>query len=57
MMKLIFHLNYYLLILKFSKILKTFANASSANIKFSKIQLFKMMLSGGILGNALVAIL
>ena len=39
-----------------SKICKAFANGSSANIKFSKTQLFKMTQSGGILGELLVAI-
>ena len=32
---------------QFSKIRKTFANGLSANIKFSKTQLFKMIQSGG----------
>ena len=36
-----------------SKICKAFANGSSANIKFSKTQLFKMTQSGGILGELL----
>ena len=34
-----------------SKIHKSFANGSSANIKFSKTQLSKMIQSGGILGD------
>ena len=37
-----------------SKIRKAFGNGSSANIKFSKTQLSKMMQSGGILGELLV---
>ena len=39
-----------------SKIRETFANGSSANTKFSKTQLSKMIQSGGILGELLVAI-
>ena len=39
-----------------SKIRKAFANGSSANIKFSKTQLSKMIESGGILVELLVAI-
>ena len=39
-----------------SKIHNVFANGSSANIKFSKTQLSKVILSGGILGELLVAI-
>ena len=38
-----------------SKIRKAFANGSSANIKFLKTQLSKMIQSGGILGDLLVA--
>ena len=38
-----------------SKICKTFVNGSSANRKFWKTQLSKMMESGGILGGLLVA--
>ena len=38
------------------KICKAFVNSSSANIKFSKTQLFKMIHSGGILGELLVGI-
>ena len=38
-----------------SKICKAFTNDSSANIKFSKTQLSKMILSGRILGELLVA--
>ena len=36
-----------------SKILKTFANGSSTNIKFSKSQLSKMIQSGGFASNFL----
>ena len=36
------------------KICKAFVNSSSANIKFSKTQLFKMIHSGGILGELLL---
>ena len=39
-----------------SKICKAFVNGSSANIKFSKTQLSKMIQSGGILGELLVAL-
>ena len=39
-----------------SKIRKAFANGSSANIKFSKIHLSKMIQSGGILGELIAAI-
>ena len=39
-----------------SKIRKAFANGLSANIKFSKTQLPKMIQSGGILGELLVAL-
>ena len=39
-----------------SKICKALANGSSANIKFSKTQLSKMIQSGGILGELLVAL-
>ena len=39
-----------------SKIRKAFPNGWSANIKFSKTQLYKMTQSGGILGELLVAI-
>ena len=38
-----------------SKIRKAFANGSSANIKFSKIQMSNMIQLGGILGNLLLA--
>ena len=38
------------------KICKGFPNGSSANIKFSKIQLSKMIQPGGILGELLVAL-
>ena len=41
---------------QFSKIRKAFANGSSANIKFSKTQLSKMIQSEGIFGELLVAI-
>ena len=40
-----------------SKIRKAFANGSSANIKFLKTQLPKMIQSEGILGELLVAIM
>ena len=43
MMKHIFLINYYYLIHK----LQVFANGSSANIKFSKTELSKMVQSGG----------
>ena len=39
-----------------SKIRKAFANASSANIKFPKTQLSKMIQLGGILGELLIAL-
>ena len=39
-----------------SKIRKTFANGSSANIKFSKTKLSKMTQSRGILGDFIAAI-
>ena len=39
-----------------SKIRKAFANGSSANIRFLKTQLFKMIQSGGILSNFIAAI-
>ena len=39
-----------------SKICKAFANGSSANIKFSKTQLSKMIQSGGIVGELIAAI-
>ena len=39
-----------------SKICKAFATGSSANIKFSKTELSKMMQSGGILGDLIVGI-
>ena len=39
-----------------SKIRKAFANGSSANIRFLKTQLFKMIQSGGILGDFIAAI-
>ena len=39
-----------------SKIERAFANSSSANIKFSKSQLSKMMQLGGILGELVVHI-
>ena len=39
-----------------SKIRKAFATGSSANIKFSKTQLFKMIQSGGILGELITGI-
>ena len=39
-----------------SKIRKAFANGSSANLIFSKIQLSKMIQTGRILGELLVAI-
>ena len=39
-----------------SKIRKAFANASSANIKFPKTQLSKMIQSRGILGELLIAL-
>ena len=39
---------------QFSKIRKAFANGSSANIKFSKTQLFEIVQSGGILGRLLL---
>ena len=39
-----------------SKIRKAFPNGWSANIKFSKTQLYKMTQSGGILGELIVAI-
>ena len=45
MMKLIFHVNYCYLTHKSQK----FANGSSANVKFSKTQLSKMIQSGGFL--------
>ena len=45
--KLFFHIHYYLLIHKLSKICYVFANGSSANIKFSKAQLSKMIEWGG----------
>ena len=48
-MKLIFHINYYYLIHKVSKISKAFENDSSAKMKFAKIQLCNMMQSGGIM--------
>ena len=49
MMKLIFHINYYLLMHKSQKFVKLFANRSLANITFSKTQLCKMIQSGGFL--------
>ena len=39
-----------------SKIRKAFANDSSANVKFSKTQLSKMIQSGGILGDLIAAL-
>ena len=39
-----------------SKVPKAFTNGSSANIKFSKIYLSKMILWGGILGELIVGI-
>ena len=39
-----------------SKIRKAFANDSSANVKFSKTQLSKMIQSGEILGDLIAAI-
>ena len=39
-----------------SKIRKAFANSSSANIRFSKTQLSKMIQSGGILPELIAAI-
>ena len=39
-----------------SKVPKAFANGSSANIKFSKIYLYKMILSGGVLGELIAGI-
>ena len=39
-----------------SRIGKAFANGSSANVKFSKAQLSKMVQSGGILGKLITAI-
>ena len=39
-----------------SKIREAFANVSSANIKFSKTQLFKIIPSGGILSDLLMAL-
>ena len=53
------HSNFKLLLTdtQVSKTRKNFANSSSANIKFSKTQLSKMIQSGGILGELLVAIL
>ena len=39
-----------------SKICKAFANVSSANIKFSKTHLSKMIQSGGILSELLAAL-
>ena len=41
---------------QFSKIQKAFENGLSANIKFSKTQLFKLIQSGRILGELLVAL-
>ena len=40
-----------------SKIRKIFANGSSANIKFSKTQLSKMIQSGEIIGDLIAGIL
>ena len=54
-MKLIFHINYYNRLA--SKIRQAFANGSSANIKFLKIQLSEIIQSGRILGELLEAIL
>ena len=51
MMKLIFHMNY--INRRFSGIRKAFSNNSSADIKFSKTQLSKMIQSGGFLGKLL----
>ena len=53
------HSNFKLLLTdtQVSKTRKNFANSSSANIKFSKTQLSKMIQSGGLLGELLVAIL
>ena len=39
-----------------SKVPKAFANGSSANITFSKIYLYKMILSGGVLGELIAGI-
>ena len=49
MMRLIFHTNYYKTNRQVSRIRKSFANNSSANIKFSKSQLSKMVQLGGFL--------
>ena len=51
MMRLMFHINYYYITnIQVSRIFKAFANGSSANIKFSKTQLSRMVLLGGFLG-------
>ena len=42
-LSLIFHINYYLLTVKF----QDFANNTSANIKLSKTQIAKLIKSGG----------
>ena len=56
MIKLIFHKKLLLTDTQVSKIRKAFASGSSANIKFQKTELSKMIQSGGIFGEMLVAV-
>ena len=53
MMNIIFHISYYWLIHKFQSFVKLFATNSSANIKLSKTQLYKIGQSGGFSGRLL----
>ena len=55
MMKLIFHISTQIIINWYTSFKKAFANGSSANLIFSKIQLSKIQ-TGRILGELLVAI-
>ena len=53
MMRLIFHMNYYLTNTQALRFRKVFANNSSANIKLSKTQLSKIVQSVRFLGRPL----
>ena len=53
MMKIVFLVNFYLLIHKFQSFVKLFTNNSSANTKLSNTQFYKIGQSAGFLGGLL----